>query len=178
MDQAGGFGGAVIALMIKKWRSLGGGKLGRTLLQKLAYFAKAKGIGISLSYELHRFGPFSQELSERLDWLQIYGVIVDVGQGSGSDYGPGPVIDELLESYRDRLAASERLIEEVIQQFMGQSGSMMELLSTTHFVQRSGGSERGGDLRRTIREVRMAKGSKFSEEEISAAVDFLRSRAL
>lgn len=167
------FEDAVVASIIRKWRLAGGRKLGRTILQKLTYFVKAKGVPVSFDFELYHYGPFSQELSERVDWLQIDSIIEDKGQSNESNYALGPRADEVIISYSDKLQSIDFQIDQVINSFFQKTPKDMELLATVHFVQQSGGPNK--DISRTIREVRRIKGNKFSEDEIRVADKYLNS---
>lgn len=141
---------AAIVSTIKKWHSAGRGKLGRTILQKLIYFVKSKGVPLSFDYELYHYGPFCQELSERVDWLQVDNVIDDKGSGNESNYVPGSRADEVTENHLD--VQNEILIDQVVNSFLQKTPRDMELLATVHFVKKSGGLNK--DISRTLREVR------------------------
>lgn len=122
-----------------------------------------------MNHELGRFGPFSQE-------LQIDDIVDDIGRENKSDYVPGPRVDIPIHGHADKLSAAGHLVAEVIEEFAGEELLKMELLATTHFVQHSAGSERSGDIARTLREVKAIKGSKFSDDEISRAIATLNAK--
>jgi uncharacterized protein YwgA len=51
---------ALLAYLIKSFNEAGDRTLGRTILQKLCYFAKASGVPLPFRFEIYHYGPFSQ----------------------------------------------------------------------------------------------------------------------
>jgi uncharacterized protein YwgA len=167
------FKDAIVALVVKRWSDRKPDGLGRTMLQKLVYFIQAKGVPVPFEYRLHYYGPFSQSLSESIEWLKVAGAIVDrATDESRSDFGPGANIEKVLEPHLGELHVHEAKVDQVIEAFANLGGERMELLSTTHFVQNAAMVE--NTKSRTIREVRRVKGDKFSEEEIEEAIKYLK----
>ena len=55
-------------LNVAKLVQLNGGRLvGKTRLQKTAYFLEAKGVGYGFDFSYYRFGPYSEELANYAD---------------------------------------------------------------------------------------------------------------
>lgn len=58
----------VNAISVAQLIRLNGGELvGKTRLQKSAYFLEAKGAGFGFDFNYHRFGPYSEELTNCAD---------------------------------------------------------------------------------------------------------------
>lgn len=170
-----GFQDAVVSSVIKKWNEKGTRKkLGRTILQKLIYFLKEKEVPLSFEYSLHYYGPYSQDLSESLQWLQAEDVVKDQSKGPDSAYVPGIKINEVIRLHSKELNKYDEQINFVVETFISKDSSQMELLATTFFVDHSAIS--AANIERTIREVKRIKGNKFTETEITEAVSFLKEK--
>lgn len=163
---------AVISCLIADWTSKSDKSLGRTILQKLIYFAKAKGVPMMLNYEIYHYGPYCQELSERVDYLQVGNIIDDKGSDNQSNYKPSSEANKLLEMYGAELQESRPMISHIVDSFIDKSPHEMELFATTHFVEQGGEN----DITRIVREVQRIKGRKFSQQEIEQAVSELHAK--
>jgi uncharacterized protein YwgA len=82
---------ALLAYLIKSFNEAGDRTLGRTILQKLCYFAKASGVPLPFRFEIYHYGPFSQEIFYRTEDLLLDGVIEDRSSDRGrSNFVSGP----------------------------------------------------------------------------------------
>src|SRR5262249_41451920 len=52
--------------------------LGRTAIQKLAYFSQALGVPIPCSFEIYNFGPYSDAVTFTVESMMADGVLKDV----------------------------------------------------------------------------------------------------
>src|SRR5580704_10076574 len=62
---------ALVAYLIKSDKSVSSKTLGRTILQKLCYFAEASGVPLPFRFEIYHYGPFSQEIFDRAESLLL-----------------------------------------------------------------------------------------------------------
>src|SRR5437762_8697011 len=89
---------AVVAYLVKRYNELAQGTLGRTILQKLCYFAKANGVPLRFRFEIYHYGPFSQEIFEVTEDLLVDDVISDASNVPGkSRYVPAENCDTVLK---------------------------------------------------------------------------------
>jgi uncharacterized protein YwgA len=56
-------------------RDSGGRVIGRTKLQKMAYFLEAAGLGDGFSFNYKHYGPYSEDLSQAIELANIFGLI-------------------------------------------------------------------------------------------------------
>ncbi len=182
---------AIVAYMVKKWNKLSDIPLGRTVIQKLCYFIKSKGVPIDHDFDMYHYGPYSQNLYYRMDDMTADSVVKDENaistgifnnnvKSSKSKYIPGDNVDELLSMYSDDLSNFTSAIDSVIEVFRGFDPSGLELLSTIHFFQTtlSGFYNKPADKEEVIMKVKKAKGEKFGDDLISTAYDALKEAGI
>lgn len=169
------FEDAVITYVVENW---GNGQtdipLGRTMVQKICYFLKAKGIPLDFKFDIYHYGPYSQELYFRMDELLADGIVCDLsGQKSKSVYIPGENADELMNQHDISKYIDE--IDEIIQLFNQFHPTEMELLATIHYLQTTSTQYYGKapTKKEVIQKVLTVKRDKFSQELISRAYDAL-----
>jgi|ADurb_Gel_01_Slu_FD_contig_71_831128_length_1944_multi_2_in_0_out_0_2 hypothetical protein len=170
------FDEAVVAYVVRQWPKTNTGALGRTFLQKLLYFARAKGVPLTLEYDIHYYGPFCADLYDIVDWLRADDIIVDSGQANISSFSPGPNMDSVLSEHRLQIAQVSSTLDMIISWARGRTARDMELYATTSFIRNS--SRNRDNDNRTIDEVRSIKGSKFGKDEIIDAIRWLSQRGL
>ena len=167
---------AILAYLVREWWRLvrsDGQRLGKTKLQKLVYFCKASGVPMPYTFDMYYYGPFSQELAEDMDRLEILGLVERREEKDGpADYRPGQRADEAISCYAGALREYDTSIGRTIMAFGPMSARELELHATVHYVRGSGGRERSLD--QTVEAVRVVKGSRFSPEEIRSAFEYLR----
>src|SRR4029077_87352 len=109
--------------------------LGRTILQKLCYFAKASGVPLPFRFEIYHYGPFSQEIFDRTEDLLLDKVVEDrSGDPGQSIYVPGPNLNPFLDQFRDIIMKHEGTLKRIAAMFSQLDPAQMELVSTIHYV--------------------------------------------
>lgn len=169
------FEDAVIAHVVEDWYEQTGEYIDRTVLQRLMYFLKASGVPLAINHRIHYYGPYSHEVTDRIEWLEIRDVIQNNSSNSRSQYRPGTNAQNPIREYCQKLLDFKHDIDEVMRELSQQSPRQMELLASVSFVQ--GTAMRGDDNNdeRTIREIRRIKGSKFDSQEIEDTIAYLRN---
>lgn len=176
------FEDAVVAYVVKEWneRELSE-KLGRTVLQKLCYFIKAKGVPLDYHFDMYHYGPFSQELFFKMEDLQIDNIVLDQSkEASKSVYTPGSNADTIISSYSDQLNPYSSDISQIIDLFKQFPPTALELLATVHFFQTTSAKyyKRAPEKEAVIDRVVQVKKRKFKRELISTAYDALNQAGL
>lgn len=165
----------MIAFVVQEWHQLAqerGLRLGKTKLQKLVYFSKVAGVPLPFDFEIYYYGPYSQELAEEMDRLEVLGLVESAKDAElGVDYRPGDKVDEAISWYTDRLQSYAGKIRRTIEVFGNMHAKALELHATVHFARQSGGRVR--TVEETIEAVRNLRGNRFSEEEIRKAIEYL-----
>jgi len=154
--------------------------LGRTAMQKLAYFSQAVGVPIPCNFEIYNFGPYSDKVWFALQSMIADEIIVDKSRNEKySDYRlntGGPGYDEKTESF---VAEYRATIENVVEELGRFEPPQLELIATLHFIATKIKSLRGGapkDI--VIGQFFSVKGDKFPTEEVSSWYDALKSAHL
>ena len=176
---------AIVAYIIKKWNENSDVKLGRTVLQKICYFAKSKNVPLSYDFDIYRYGPFSHDLYYRMEDMSADGIITDKMISSNtaginsrtnkSQYLIGENAEELLNLHNDKLNQYTENIDSVIDLFSEFQHKDLELLSTLHFFHATLTNfyNKPAEKEEVIARVKKAKAKKFDDEFISQAYDAL-----
>jgi uncharacterized protein YwgA len=138
----------------------GGQLIGKTRLQKSAYFLETKGVGLGVDFNYHRFGPYSDELSSSTDdaqALQLLNVDWKASQ-AGTRYAVFTTAQAKFdESEYDR---HRRQILDVLKKY---SAVEVELAATADFLKRNGYAND------PWAETRRRKASKVAEDRLAKA---------
>src|SRR5574340_283501 len=129
---------ALVAYLIGRYRDVSPYKLGRTILQKLCYFAEASGVPLGFRFGMYHYGPFSVDVFRSVDALLLDDVIKDGSDDPArSEYEPGENWKFLLESFSHDLGGYKEVLDTVAKMFCKLDPSQMELVSTIHYVHNS-----------------------------------------
>jgi O-acetyl-ADP-ribose deacetylase (regulator of RNase III)/uncharacterized protein YwgA len=132
--------------------------VGRTMFQKIAYFATELGLPTNLEYSKSSFGPFASGLKRLQARLMNNGLLKEHKAQRGNMYviEVGPAYAEGVAAYRTELSGWTGLIERVTDLFMRFNTTQAEVAATVHFA--------------ATRLVRATKGRKPTEVEVFGAV--------
>ena len=141
---------------------------GRKKLQKMIYIAKKMQFPYAEKFELHMYGPYSEELTLRVEELCEMGFLTEefIDKGSYVQYkynvsGEG---ERFLETAQP---APEQLID-IIEKMQVQTSRFLELVSTLLYFDHLSKKEQ-------IEKVHIVKNKlKFSELEMDTAFDFIQ----
>jgi uncharacterized protein YwgA len=172
---------ALLAYLIKSYTGTSSETLGRTILQKLCYFAKASGVPLPFRFEIYHYGPFSQEIFYRTEDLLLDGVIEDRSSDRGqSNFVPGPNLDSFLNRFGEAIGQHETNLERVATMFSRLDASQMELVSTIHYMHSSHREwfKEVPSKDAVVANVLQVKGDKFDRQAVERAFDILREAGL
>jgi uncharacterized protein YwgA len=168
---------AFVTEIVKSFQDLKpNGYLGRTALQKLAYFSKTVGVPIPCSFEIYNFGPYSEEVTRSVSALLADEAIVDVSFASKySSYKAGPSSGEFDSSFRGETSKYRALIDSIVEVLGDSKPETLELVATLHFVNSRLKGIRGNQPTEdeVTTEFRSIKGDKFSAGDIHTWFDWL-----
>lgn len=115
---------------------LNGGRLvGKTRLQKSAYFLDAKNVGFGFDFSYHRFGPYSEDLAiatDDADTLDLLNVEWKESQG-GAKFA---IFCATSRNYSDE--AEDKTRREILETLKNYSSIEVELAATANFLRRNG----------------------------------------
>lgn len=154
-------------------------QFGRTALQKMVYILQEVfSVPLGYRFVLHNYGPYSKGLAVDLEASRAVGAVsigvVLYGNYYGYQIEQGPRAEAIQQKGYEFLAAHERHISQVVEQFGQFSAKDLELYSTALYVARDLRTKAGyatmAEVVRIVGEVKPA----FSAEEIGAAVTLLK----
>lgn len=130
---------ALLATVAKEAASVAGeqgGTLGRTAMQKIAYFLQVLDVPMRYRFDVHHFGPFCSSILSDLEWLTADEVVVDSSPNpaKSSRYVPGPNFDELLSKHQSKLQQFEPIIKNTVEALLPLSTEHLELIATLHYA--------------------------------------------
>ncbi|KKM11066.1 hypothetical protein SY88_10430 [Clostridiales bacterium PH28_bin88] len=174
------FEDAVVAYVARQWESTTT-QLGRTVMQKVCYFLKAKGVPIDYTFEMYHYGPYSQELYFRMDELVADGILEDMSvTPSKSVYVTGDRDKEILDRHWNLLEPYREDINQIIKLLTNFRPVDLEMLATIHYFQTSYAKFYKNPPAKefVIAKVVETKKDKFDSDLISRAYDALQSAGL
>jgi uncharacterized protein YwgA len=172
---------ALLAYLIKTYTEVSRRTLGRTILQKLCYFAKASGVPLPFRFEIYHYGPFSQEIFDSTERLLFDNVIRDTSNDPAqSNYVPSTNVGQLLDRFSKEVEPYEANLRRVAVMFSQLSPLQMELLSTIHYMYSSRREwfNKAPDKNDVVASVLEVKGGKFDKETVEGVYDVLQKSGL
>jgi O-acetyl-ADP-ribose deacetylase (regulator of RNase III) len=111
--------------------------VGRTTLQKIAYFATEEGLPTGLAYERGSFGPFASDLKPLVTRLVNHGLIQEQQLGRMFAVKPGPTYLDARSVFKSHLEQWDPLIDKVADLFLRMRTQQAEVAATIHFSARA-----------------------------------------
>ncbi|SDI48702.1 YwgA family protein [Natribacillus halophilus] len=142
---------------------------GRKKLQKMIYIGKKLGMPFYEKYDFRRYGPYSEELSLRLEELHQFGFISEVREEKAGyhqyRYELAPMGEHFLAGKAERATFAEQ--ETIITEMNACSSKFLELISTVLFLEPARKEE-------VIRKVHtLKKTQNYSGEDIDRAYSYI-----
>jgi O-acetyl-ADP-ribose deacetylase (regulator of RNase III) len=108
--------------------------VGRTRLQKLAYFATKAGVPTDLDFVEGSYGPFTHDLTTVLGRLMNNGILTETRLGRMLAVRPGPTFDEAHVRYHDGIQPHEDAIARVVDLLARLDSQHTEIAASVHFA--------------------------------------------
>jgi O-acetyl-ADP-ribose deacetylase (regulator of RNase III) len=108
--------------------------IGRTLFQKLAYFATVSGFQLGLHYSKSNYGPFAPELKQHISHLLNNGLIEEVRQGQMFEVRLGTTFDAAKRAFPDEIGRHELQVRRLVDLFARMRTRDAEVAATVHFT--------------------------------------------
>jgi len=108
--------------------------IGRTRLQKLAYFADASGIPTGLNFLEASYGPYAQDLAPALTRLVNNGVLAETRVGRMLAVRAGPSFPDAAARYGGTITPHEQAIQRVTDLIARLDSAETELAASVHFA--------------------------------------------
>jgi uncharacterized protein YwgA len=153
------------------------GFLGRTAMQKLAYFSKVLGAPIPCSFEIYNYGPYSDQVAFSVDGLLADEVLTDVSENRSrySSYRLKTKHVTFSPEIEKRVVPCRKQIDTVVSSLGGFRPEQLELVATLHFIhQRLQAIRRRKPTKNDVfSDFLQRKGAKFKRDEIDSAYSAL-----
>ena len=147
--------------------SLAGQVTGRKKLQKMVYIAKKMQFPFHEKYHFHIYGPYSEELTLRVEELCTMGFLTEQMEDKGSYVQYCYEVTDKGIDFSKALCEEQQNLNEVVHILNSKSARFLELVSTLLYF---------GELSREeqIEKVHVVKGKlNFTEQEIKDAFELI-----
>jgi O-acetyl-ADP-ribose deacetylase (regulator of RNase III)/uncharacterized protein YwgA len=111
--------------------------VGRTMFQKIAYFATELGLPTGLAFERSSYGPFASGLKALESRLQNHDLIRERRLGRMLMVEPGSTYRDAAKRFASDLAKYENIIQRVTDLFLRADTQKAEIAATVHFSWKS-----------------------------------------
>jgi len=108
--------------------------IGRTILQKIAYFATVAGIPTELEHVRGSYGPFSSQVKPLVAKLENNGLLREERSGRMFQIEPGPTYEDAVDAFGTDIARWEPMIERVVDLFLRVRTDEAEVAATVMFT--------------------------------------------
>ncbi|RJQ46567.1 MAG: Appr-1-p processing protein [Nitrospiraceae bacterium] len=158
--------------------------IGRTMFQKIAYFATELGLKTGLSYSRGSFGPFASDLKFKITKLVNNGLIKEEQLGKMFSVKTGSTYYDASKLYQKDLEDSKQVIERLADLFLRiNTTHQAELASTVHFAAQSlqkTNKEKPSetDVLNSVLEWKQRRHPAFDKSEVAKTIRSLASLGL
>ncbi|WP_172371277.1 YwgA family protein [Sporosarcina jiandibaonis] len=153
---------------IVQFISLAGEVTGRKKLQKMIYIAKKMNFPFSEKFELHMYGPYSEELTLRVEELCEMGFLDEERIDKGAYFQYQYNVSGEGERFLETAGKVPGSLSDFIQKMQVKSSRFLELVSTLLYFDHF-------EKKEQIEKVQVVKNKlKFSEKEFEEAFVFLK----
>ncbi|MBM4761586.1 YwgA family protein [Bacillus sp. B15-48] len=143
--------------------ALSGEVIGRKKLQKMIYIAKKMNFPFQERFQFHFYGPYSEELTLRVEELCNMGFLNEVREKKGGYYQYRYTLTEAGEEFLSMNQVEMPQLHDCLMNINTQNARFLELVSTILFFDTLSKDE-------VIEKVRTVKKSqKYSDEELENA---------
>lgn len=158
--------------------------IGRTMFQKIAYFATELGLRTGLKYSRSSYGPFASDLKYKITKLVNNGLITEEQIGRMFSVKTGPTFQDTSKLYKKELEEAQPVIERLADLFLRiNSTRQAELASTVYFTAQFLQKEHGGkvsetDVLNAVMEWKQRRKPPFDKAELAKTIRNLASLGL
>lgn len=152
---------------IVQFMSLADGVTGRKKLQKMIFIAKKMDFSFQEKYNFHIYGPYSEELTVRVEELCNLGFLTEIKEEKGSYTQYRYVATENGQQFLTILPNEEPQLATIIQKMNEKSSRFLELVATLLYFDEL-------TPEACVDKVRTVKAKlRFTDEEVASAFDFI-----
>ncbi|WP_091484604.1 YwgA family protein [Gracilibacillus orientalis] len=143
------------------------GIVGRKKLQKIIYIMKKFGLPFEEKYTFYFYGPYSEELSLRIEEITNLGFVSEVKENKSNYYQYRYQVTEQGEDFLKHSHTELPLMESIVHEMKEQSSRFLELVATMLYFDHLPKHE----MEQKVQEVK--KKSNYTPEDIQEAWAFI-----
>jgi uncharacterized protein len=143
--------------------------IGRKKLQKMIYIAKKMNFPFQERFQFHFYGPYSEELTLRVEELCNMGFLNEVREKKGGYYQYRYTLTEAGEEFLNMNHVDMPQLDECLQDINTQNARFLELGSTVLYFDNLSKDE----IKEKVQTEK--KSQKFTEEEMENAFMYIES---
>jgi len=148
--------------------------IGRTMFQKMVYFATQSGIPTGLTFQRGSYGPHSPELKQRITALVNNGLVSEERERNRFSIYVGSTYHDALKVYDKQIETFKPIIEKVANLFMRMSKDQAEIAATVHFAadefRHQGMKPSEMDILRAVSQWKQKRRPPLSEKEMALTI--------
>ena len=149
--------------------------IGRTRMQKIAYFLTSEGVPTGLSFVKGSYGPFAVGLKQALSQMVNNGLLLEVQQGRMFRVLTGATWPDALASYQSELLRYEPAIARVADLMARLDDTRSEVVAAVHFATDTLRAETlhpptEDDVLRAVLDWKVRRGPPLDELEVAEAI--------
>jgi uncharacterized protein YwgA/O-acetyl-ADP-ribose deacetylase (regulator of RNase III) len=148
--------------------------VGRTMFQKIAYFATESGIPTGLQYQRGSYGPYAAQLKQVESRLINNGLIREERLGRMFAVRVGQTYHDARRAYAAHFVQWEPIISKLADLFMRMQTDQAEIAATVHFVARDltrhGKTVTESDVLRGVMEWKQKRRPPLVEKEVAGTI--------
>ena len=149
--------------------ALSGEVIGRKKLQKMVYIAKKMDFPFQERFQFHFYGPYSEELTLRVEELCNMGFLNEVKEKKGGYYQYRYTLTEEGEEFLGENGVDMPLLGNCLTDINTQNARFLELVSTILYFD----NLPQGEVKEKVQTVK--KSQKFTDEEFESAYQYIES---
>lgn len=111
--------------------------VGRTIFQKIAYFATEVGFSTDLVFSQGSYGPFASNLKYKITQLVNNGLISEERLGQMFQVKTGKTYCDAVKTYQKAIIEREESIDRVVNLFLRMNTKQAEIAAAVHFAAKS-----------------------------------------
>ncbi|MGP1909495.1 YwgA family protein [Metabacillus sp. JX24] len=142
---------------------------GRKKLQKMIYIAKKINLPFYEKYDFHFYGPYSEELTLRIEELCNLGFLNEMHEKKGGYFQYRYSLTEAGEEFLANYEPDMPPMQECMQDLNGQSARFLELVSTVLYFD----SLEKEEVKEKV--FTLKSKQKYTEEEIGQAYEYIEA---
>ncbi len=145
------------------------GIVGRKKLQKIIYILKKLGLPFEEKYTFYFYGPYSEELSLRIEELTNLGFVTEVKEQKSNYYQYRYQVTDQGQDFLEHSNADVPIVESIVRDMKEQSSRFLELVATMLYFDHLPKDE----IEQKVQEVK--KKSNYTSDDIEEAWSFLKN---